>query len=204
MATDADVTGLKGELLYEYYVHQEGSDVTRTIIAKEVPGWLCKVALQLGKHKLAVEANIYEKHLVEDGFDTIAGIAGLDVDDLAEAGMRKVNAKMLMRNVSKKCTPLGGNDSSINAPGLTSPAAFGNMMMTKVSMVMVESYTIATSQSGAQAAMQAINATEPVPMLKGKVTTVKVTALVEWIKSISKHHSANGIKKHIKSLDLCG
>ena len=41
--------------------------------------------------------------------------------------------------------------------------------------------------------MQAIKATEPVPELKGKVTTVKVTALVEWIKSISKHHSAKGM-----------
>ena len=40
--------------------------------------------------------------------------------------------------------------------------------------------------------MQAIKATEPVPDLKGKVTTVKVTALVEWIKSISKHHSVKG------------
>ena len=43
-----------------------------------------------------------------------------------------------------------------------------------------------------QAAVQAIKATDPVLELKGKVTTVKVTALVEWIKSISKHHSVKG------------
>ena len=71
MATDADFTGLKGELLYEYYIRQEGDDVTRTVTAKEVAGWLHEVALQLGKHKLAGEANTYAKRLVEDGFDTV-------------------------------------------------------------------------------------------------------------------------------------
>ena len=79
MATDADFTGLKGELLYEYYIRQEGDDVTRTVTAKEVANWLHEVALQLGKHKLAGEANTYAKRLVEDGFDTVEGIAGLDV-----------------------------------------------------------------------------------------------------------------------------
>ena len=68
MAMDADFTGLKGELLYEYYIRQEGDDVTRTVTAKEVAGWLHEVALQLGKHKLAGEANTYAKRLVEDGF----------------------------------------------------------------------------------------------------------------------------------------
>ena len=57
---------------------------------------------------------------------------------------------------------------------------------------MAESYAIAASRPGAQTAEHAIKATEPVPELKGKVTIVKVTALVEWIKSISKHHSVKG------------
>ena len=101
MATDADFTGLKGELLYEYYIRQEGDDVTRTVTAKEVANWLHEVALQLGKHKLAGEANTYAKRLVEDGFGTVEGIAGLDMGDLTEAGMRKGDAKTLMRNVSE-------------------------------------------------------------------------------------------------------
>ena len=63
---------------------------------------------------------------------------------------------------------------------------------TEASVAMVESYAIAAPRSGAQAAVQEIKATEPVPELKGKVTTVKAAALVEWIKSISKHHSGKG------------
>ncbi len=181
MATDADFTGLKGELLYEYYIRQEGDNVTRTVTAKEVAGWLHEVALQLGKHKLAGEANTYAKRLVEDGFDTVEGIAGLDVGDLTEAGMRKGDAKTLMRNVSEKCTPSGGDDSSINASGHTSSGASGNTTTTEASVAMVESYAIAASRSGAQAAVQAIKATEPVPELKGKVTTVKVTALEVYL-----------------------
>ena len=51
MATGAGFTGRKGELLYEYYIRQEGGNVTRTVTAKEVAGWLHEVALQLGKHK---------------------------------------------------------------------------------------------------------------------------------------------------------
>ena len=109
MATDADFTGLKGELLYEYYIRQEGDDVTRTVTAKEVAGWLHEVALRLGKHKLAGEANTYAKRLVEDGFGTVAGIAGLYVGDLTEVGMTKGDAKTLMRNVSGQCTPPGGD-----------------------------------------------------------------------------------------------
>ena len=204
MATDADFTGLKGELLCEYYIARQESlsdDVTRTVTAKEVAGWLHEVELQLGKHELAGEATTYAKRLVEDGFDTVEGIAGLDVGDLTEAGMRKGDAKplALMRNVSEKCTPSGGDDGSFNASGLASSAASGNTMTTEASVrvAMVESYAIAASRSGAQAAVQAIKATEPVPELKGKVATVKVTALVEWTKSISKHHSAKGTLRKV-------
>ena len=151
MATDADFTGLKGELLYEYYIRQEGDEGTRTVTAKEVDGWLHEVALRLGKHKLAGEANTYAKRLVENGFGPVEGIAGLDVGDLTEAGMRKGDAKTLMRNVSEKCTPSGGDDSSFNAPGLTSPAASGNTTTAEAMVAVVASYVIAASQSGAQA-----------------------------------------------------
>ena len=47
MVTDSDFTGLKGELLCEHYIRQEGDDVTRPATAKEVDGWLHEVALQL-------------------------------------------------------------------------------------------------------------------------------------------------------------
>ena len=109
-------TGLKGELLvlYEHYIRQEGDDVTRTVTAKDVAGWLHEVTLQLGKHKPAGEANTYAKRLVEDGFDTVEGIAGLAVGDLVDARMRKGDDETLMRNVSEKCTPPGGDDNSIN------------------------------------------------------------------------------------------
>ena len=129
---------------------------------------------------------------MQDGFDTVEGIAGLDVGDLTEAGMRKGDAETLIRNVSERCTPSGGIDSSFNASGLTSPAVSRNMTTTKASMAMVELYAIAASQFRAQAAVQAIKATKLVPELKGKVTTVRVAALVEWIKSISKRHSDKG------------
>ena len=83
--------------------------MTRTVTTKEVADWLHEVALQLGKDKLAGEANTYAKCLVEDGLDTVAG---LDVGDLTDAGMRKGDAKTLMRNVSEKRTPPTGDDSS--------------------------------------------------------------------------------------------
>ena len=72
MATGAGFTGLKGELLYEYYIRQEGGDVARAVTAKEVAGWLheLEVALPLGKHKLAGEASTHAKCLVVGGFDT--------------------------------------------------------------------------------------------------------------------------------------
>ena len=65
------------------------------------------------------------------------------------------------------------------------------MTTTEASVAMVESYATAASRSGAQAAVQAIKATEPVPELKGKATTANLTAFVEWIKSISKHNSVD-------------
>ena len=56
----------------------------------------------MATHKLAGEASTYAKRLVEDSFDTVEGIAGLDVGDLTEAGMRRGDAKTLTRNVSER------------------------------------------------------------------------------------------------------
>ena len=150
---DADFMGLKGELLYAHYIRQEGDDVTRTVTGKEVAGWLHEVALQLGKNKLAGEANTF----VEDGFAIVDGITGPDVGDLMVAGMRKSDAKTLMRSVSEKCTPSGGDDSYFNPSGLTSS---GNPTTAETGVAMVESYAIAASRFSAQAAVQAIKATE--------------------------------------------
>ena len=126
MATDVGFTGLKGELPYAYYIRQEGDDVTTTFTAKEVADWLHEVALQLGKSKLAGEDSTYAKRLVEaveDGCGTVDGVAGLVVGGLVDAGMRKGDAKTLMRNVSEKCMPPGGDhdDSSFDHSGLAWP-----------------------------------------------------------------------------------
>ena len=82
MPTGVGFTGLRGELPHGYYIRQGGGDVTRAVTAKEAAGWPHEVALQLGKHKLAGEANTHAKRLVEDSFGTVEGIAGLDVGPL--------------------------------------------------------------------------------------------------------------------------
>ena len=80
---------------------------------------------------------------MEGGFGTVEGITGLGMGGLVDAGMRKGDAKTLMRNVPEKCTPLGGDGSSLNPSGLTSSAASGNMTTTGTGVVMVGSYAIA-------------------------------------------------------------
>ena len=74
------------------------------------------VALELGKTKLAGEAGTYVKRLIDEGYDTVQGLAELDVEDqvlqLVDAGMRKGDAKLLMGRVSQKFTPSGGEGSS--------------------------------------------------------------------------------------------
>ena len=74
---------------------------------------------------------------MEDSFGTVEGIVELDVGDLTDAGMRKGDAETLMRNVSEKCTPSGGDDSSFGHSGLTSPAASGNTRAAEASVAMV-------------------------------------------------------------------
>ena len=57
---------------------------------------------------------------------------------------------------------------------------------------MVETYAIAASKTGAVAAVNAIKAAEPVHELKGKTTTIKVVAIIGWLKSVPKHQIAKG------------
>ena len=60
------------------------------------------------------------------------------------------------------------------------------------SVSMAETYAIAASKTGAVAAVNAIKAAGPVPELKGKTTATKVVAIIEWLKSISKHQIVKG------------
>ena len=112
MAMGTNVTGLKGELLYAHYMRQEGSDVTRTVMAKEVAGWLHEVALQAARQ---LEKPTRTPSPV---WKTVLTPLREPQGSLMDAGMRKGDAKTLMRNMhmSEKCTPLGGDDSSFN-PG---------------------------------------------------------------------------------------
>ena len=57
---------------------------------------------------------------------------------------------------------------------------------------MAEAYAIAAPKAGAVAAVNAIQAAGPVPELKGKTTTIKAVAIIEWPKLISKHQSIKG------------
>ena len=76
---------------------------------------------------------------MEEGFGTADGIAGLDIDGLVGIGMRKGDAKMLMRNVSESCTQSGGDDIPFNQSGLNPPVASGNTTTTDASAPLVES-----------------------------------------------------------------
>ena len=57
---------------------------------------------------------------------------------------------------------------------------------------MVEMYAIAASKAGAVAAVNAIEAAEPVPELKGKTTAIKVVAIIAWLKLVTKHQIIKG------------
>ena len=48
------------------------------------------------------------------------------------------------------------------------------------------------SKTGAVAAVSAIKAAEPEPEPKAKTMAIKVVAIIEWLKSISKHQIAKG------------
>ena len=196
IGNDPDFNNTHGEALFEYYVRIEGEAVTRSVAQKELALWIHMVALELGKTKLAGEAGTYAKRLIDEGYDTVQGLAELDVEDLVEARMRKGNAKLLMgrARVSQKCTSSGGEGSSKNGEGSGSGLTNGSRSSgnTTDSVSMVETYAIAASKTGAVAAVNAIEADEPVPELKGKTTTIKVVAIIEWLKSISKHQIVKG------------
>ena len=89
VGNDPDFGNTHGEALFEYYVRIEGEDVTRSVAQKELALWIHMVALELGKTKLAGEAGTYAKRLIDEGYDTVQGLAELDIEDLVEAGMRK-------------------------------------------------------------------------------------------------------------------
>ena len=113
IGNDPDFGNTHGEALFEYYVRIEGEDVTRSVAQKELALWIHMVALELGKTKLAGEAGTYAKRLIDEGYDTVQGLAELDIEDLVEAGMRKGDAKLIMGRVSQKCTSSGGEGSAI-------------------------------------------------------------------------------------------
>ena len=88
-----------------------------------------------------------------------------------------------MGRVSQKCTSSSGDGSSKNGEGS------GSSWTATDSVSMVETYAIAASKTGAVVAVNAIEAAEPVPELKGETTAIKacVVAIIKWLKSISKH-----------------
>ena len=63
----------------------------------------------------------------------------MDAEDLVDAGMRKGDAKLLMRRVSQKCTSSGGEGSSKNGEGsardLTNGSGSAGGTTNSVSMV---------------------------------------------------------------------
>ena len=126
------------------------------------------------------------------------GLAELDVEDPTDAGMRKGDAKLQMGRVPQKCTTSGGEPSSKNGEG-SGGLANGSRGSgdTTDSISMAEACAIASStrETGAVAAVHvnAIKAAaEPVPELKGETTTIKVVAIINWIKSISTHQVIKG------------
>ena len=114
---DPDFNNIHGEALLEYYVRIEGEAVTRNITQRELALWTHMVALELGEMKLAGEAGTYAKRLINEGYDTVQGLAELDIEGLVDAGMRKGNATLLMGRVSQKCTSSGGEHSSKKGEG---------------------------------------------------------------------------------------
>ena len=77
--------------------------MTRHVAQRELALWIHMMALELGKTKLAGEAGTYAKRLFDEGYDTVQGLAELDVKDLTvlDAGMQKGDAKLLMGRCPK-------------------------------------------------------------------------------------------------------
>ena len=66
------------------------------------------------------------KRLIGGGYDMVQGSAELDAEGLVDAGMRKMNANLLMGWVSQKCTSPGGGESSKHGGGSGSGLANGS------------------------------------------------------------------------------
>ena len=111
-----------------------------------------------------------------------------------DAGMRNGDAKPQTGWASQKCTSSGGEDAYKNGKGSDGGLANGSHGSgdTTDSVSMVEGYAIAAPKTSAVAAVNAIQAAERVPELKGKTTTIKVVAIIQWLKSISKHQIIKG------------
>ena len=84
-------------------------------------------------------------------YNTVQGLAELDVNDLVDAGMQKGNAKLLMGWVSQQCTLSGGEDSLQNGKGSQSGLTNGHHRLggTTDLVLMEEAYAIAASKTGA-------------------------------------------------------
>ena len=107
--------------LFKYYVRIEGDDVTRSVTKMGLALRMHMVALELGKTKLAGEACTYAKRLVDEGYDTVHGLAELDIEGLVDAGMRKWDAQLLTGRVPQRCTSSRGEGSSKNCEGSATP-----------------------------------------------------------------------------------
>ena len=76
-----------------------------------------------------------------------------------------------------------------------------------ISTTQIGSYAIAASKTGAEAAVKAIKAAEPLPQLKGKLSKLTIAALQKWMKAVARHESMAGqtmatvIGKMVKMMD---
>ena len=114
---DPDPNNTNGEAPFECHMPIEGEAVARNGAQRELSLWTHMVALELGKMKLAGEAGTYAKRLINEGYDTVQGLAELDIEGLVDAGMQKMNATLLMGRLSQKCTSSGGEHSSKKGEG---------------------------------------------------------------------------------------
>ena len=84
---DPDFINIHGQVLFGYYGRIEGEAVTRRITQRGLALWRHMVALELGNAKLTGEAGAYAnyKRLMDEGYDTVQEMAGLDAEGLVDA-----------------------------------------------------------------------------------------------------------------------
>ena len=103
IGNDPDFGNTHGEEPFECYVRIEG----------EAAGRRTKGAGDVDTHGGAGArenetrwGSRHVKRLIDEGYDTVQGFAELDTEDLAEAGMRKGDAKLIMGRVSQSARHL--------------------------------------------------------------------------------------------------